>query len=154
MAEISIIHSVLTINNHEVGGYADEDGALSLPDSELYNVRRGPTGETVYSYNGMRGGELELRLLPTSPSAVFFIRMGQQIKNGSRIRVDGDYSNLSLGYSVKFRNGVLKSLPPGPTLGSTGAGNLTFMFDFESIISDFDDFRQDTGLIPTQAGVL
>lgn len=131
-------HTVVRINGHRLGGWADEEDAFMLPDIDLYETTRGADGKMLANSTATRGGEVTIKLLANSPSTAFFMQQWAQIVQGGRVEFNGSWSNSQSGASGRFQRGVMKKGPAGQTLGKSAAATREFVFDFESILATYD----------------
>lgn len=101
----------LSLNGHRVWGFAPVDEPVTLEGTEdLFTRTRGPDGTLITSSSGYVGGELTIHLLPTSQSALWFVRERQRVRRGMARYIDG---NLTLDdLSAQLRGGVLVDAPP------------------------------------------
>ena len=132
--QLSHIHSVLTINGSRVQGLSDDDVPVELPDIDISEAKFGKDGTMYTIGSGMKGGEVIIRLLPTSVTASDWLREHARIQTGEVVKWDGVWSDSNLGYSTLMRGGVLKKAPPGIHPGK----NCEFTFTFEQLIPQFD----------------
>ena len=143
--QLSLHETKVILNGHEVEGWSEDSGALTLPDAfEFASVRRGASGDMVAFSTGDCGGPVSLSLLPTSPSAVFLMKLVNKIHN-SRARViwEGSVKHTPTGASALLNRGILMSAPLWYTMGKGEVGNLTFTWEFEKIIPNFDNVKVD-----------
>ena len=143
--QLSLHETKVILNKHEVQGWSEDSGALTLPDAfEFASVRRGATGDMVAFSTGDRGGPVSLSLLPTSPSAVFLMKLVNEIhKNRARVIWEGSVKHTPTGASAQLNRGILMSAPLWYTMGKGEVGNLTFTWEFEEIIPNFDNVKVD-----------
>lgn len=138
--QFSLHETKFIINGYEVQGWSEDTGALTLPDAfEFASVRRGATGDMAVFSTGDRGGPVSLSLLPTSPSVPFFMQQLSAIREGKRVIWEGSVEYTPTGAHVELKRGVLMSGPLGFTMGKNDVGNLTFTWEFEDIIPNFDN---------------
>ena len=137
--QLSHLHSRLTINGNRIEGLSDNDVPVELPDIELFTVKRGKDG-TMYSMGtGAKGGPVIIRLLPTSRSAVLFLKWHSQIQTGMALEFDGSWQDTENGYSSQLRGGVMTEAPSGLHPGK----DAEFKFEFEEIIPEMDGANFD-----------
>ena len=132
--QMSYRQSVLTLNDHRVEGLSDDDTPIEMPDIDLVEVTRGKDGTMSTMGTNAKGGEVTIRLLPTSRTALLFMKWHSQMQNGAVINVEGTWEDVENGYSSVLRGGVLKTAPAGISPGK----NLEFVFEFEEILPDVD----------------
>lgn len=134
---ISNINQTLILNNKRVVGLADDDSPVKLPDVESAKAVYGQDG-TMYTHTtGMQGGEVSVMLLPTSRTAKEWLRDYARQLAGAVIVWRGSYGDNNLGYSTELLGGLMTKAPVGITPGSI----LTFMFQFEQLIPNYDNAR-------------
>ena len=143
--QLALHETIFEINGHVIQGWSEDAGALTFPDAfEFASVRRGATGDMAVFSTGDRGGPVSLSLLPTSPSVPFLMNLVTQIhRNRARIVWEGSVKHVPTGASATFRRGVLMSAPLWYNMGKGEVGNLTFTWEFEEIIPDFQNVRVD-----------
>ncbi len=134
-----------SLPEHTVRGWSEDAGALTVPDAlELASVRRGATGEMAAFSSGDRGGPVSLSLLPNSPSVPFFMQQYTNILvHGASVVWEGIVQHTRTGASATFSRGVLMSGPAWYTMGKGDVGNLTFTWEFQEIIPNFDNVNFD-----------
>ena len=142
---LSLADTKVILNEHEVKGWSEDTGSLTLPDAfEFSTVRRGATGDMAVFSNGDRGGPVSLSLLPTSPSVSFFMKQITNILvSKARVIWEGSVVYSPTGARVDLKRGTLMSGPLGLTMGKADVGNLTFTWEFEEIIPDFSNVKSD-----------
>ena len=138
MSQFNIATTIVTLNGHVVEGWSDDADALMMPDSfELFTERVGPDA-TAYFRTANRGGEVTLKLLPNSISAIYFVQQLTAILvDSARIRWDGSVRDVANGISATLVNGVMKQTPLGITGGAGDFANRNFMFFFDEIVPDY-----------------
>ena len=139
MNVLSHLHSILTINGEQVQQLADDDVPVEMPDMDLYETTRGKDGAMYAFGTGVRGGEVTVKLLPTSVTAKSWLRKVALIQRGASIVWEGVWEDSTLGYSTLLRGGVLKKAPPAVHPGK----NVEFMFDFEECVPQYDSANFD-----------
>ena len=134
----SLEHTIVQINGHNCGGWADEDDALMMPDVELAQVVRGADGQMLATSTGNRGGQISLKFLANSKSNQFFMEQAVRIKQGAVVNFSGTINNPQSGVSVQLDNGVMVQAPLGQTQGRSAAASREFVFEFETITPNYD----------------
>ena len=143
VAAFSLEHVSVTLGGHLVRGFADEDDALMLPDAvSFFEVSRGADGSMEVMRNGVKGGELQLKLQPSSPSVQFFmnqvsLQMGDQGSSGTIVSWQGEVIDSRNGAKVTLSDGVLTEAPLGQTYGAGAAATMVFKWQFEIIKPDW-----------------
>lgn len=130
-------HIELVINGHRFDGYADDDSPVEFPDMELVDTQRGKDGTLYGTDTAMIGGEVTVKLLPVSQSAIRVLRWFDEIQRGARLEFEGNYGDAELNYSAQMRGGFLKRCPAMIDPGKT----FEVVFEFEQIIPDMDGAR-------------
>ena len=148
LADVEVI-----LNEHIVKGWSEDTGALTLPDAfEFASVRRGATGDMAAFSTGDRGGPVSLSLLPTSPSVPFFMQQVSAIREGKRVIWEGSVEYKPTGARVTLDRGVLMSGPLGWIMGKADVGNMTFTWEFQDIIPNFDNVKLPIPASPDNGG--
>ena len=132
-------HSRLTLNSHRVEGLALEDVPVEMPSIVLYDIVRGKDGTMYANGTGAKGGPVMVRLLPSSRSALQFLKWHSQIQDGAVIEFNGSWEDSENGYSTTLRGGYMTEAPSGLHPGQ----NAEFTFEFEEVIPDVDGARFD-----------
>ena len=158
--ELSLEDTTVTLNGHAVqgsksnivGAWSEDTDALTLPDAfEFATVRRGAAGDMVAFRTGDRGGPVSLKLLPNSPSVPFFMRQVTEILvNRAVVIWDGSVHHVRTGARATLRRGVLTAGPLWYTMGKGEVANMTFTWEFEEIIPDFQTVNFE--YVPTANG--
>lgn len=137
MPDFSLEGSSFILNGHTVVGWSDDADALSMPNVDLANVTRGAGGTMVSTSTGEKGGPVIIKLLPNSPSAVFFMNALAAQQNGASVKWAGVYRDPLNGVVVAVAGGVLTNGPLGQTMGKGETANREFTFEFERITPDY-----------------
>ena len=135
---ISLEGTTFILNGHVVEGWSEATDALSLPDIELAQVQRGADGKMVASSTGNKGGEVQIKLLANSPSCQFLMQQMAQIMRGARVVWEGSIHNAQAGFSVTLGRGVLMTAPAGQTMGKGDVPERVFVFEFETVLPNYD----------------
>ena len=134
MNQLSHVHSILRMNGQKVEGLADDDVPIELPDIDLAEITFGKDGAMYSNGTGRRGGEVMVKLLPTSVTAKEWLRDHAQIQNGTVLTYEGIWEDANLNYSTVLRGGVLTKAPAGIHPGK----NVEFTFTFEETVPQMD----------------
>ena len=135
--QLSHLKQVLILNGTRVSGLADASPPIDFPTIELLEDTWGKDG-TLYTVATERlGGEVTIKLLPTSPDVKRFLRWFAQIQNGQRIRFEGSYGDPELNFSTLMQGGEMKSCPPTIIPGV----DFEVMFVFEKLTPQYDSAR-------------
>ena len=139
-------NSVLRLGGAEVTratGLSDDDPPVELPEITLSEQVFGKDGTMYAMATGRQGGEVKVKLLPTSPTTARWLNVYASIIKGARVLWNGSYTQefhitseegeRVYNYVSTFRGGVLKMATPGVVPGV----NAIFTFEFERIIPDF-----------------
>ena len=141
MATISILHTVVTLNGHIVSGWSDDADALMMPDSfNISTVRRGAAGDMAVFSTGDRGGPVEIKLLPNSPSMAYFMQQATLLLAHASIVWSGTIRNTQAQFGFSLERGAMTAFPLGQTMGKGEVANQSFVFEFETILPDYDAF--------------
>lgn len=127
-------HIELILNGHRFQGWSDDDPPVEFPDIDLVNVVTGKDGAAYYSDTGMLGGEVTIKLLPTSESAKRCLRWLEERDSGARLEFEGTYGDSEIGFSAALRGGALRTCRPATVPDQ----NFEVVFHFEEIIPDYD----------------
>ena len=146
---ISIEHTVVTLNGHKCEGWANVADAIQLPDVDLSQTETGPDGLDVTSSTGMRGGEVVFKFQANSRTRAFLGNQVAQIQKGANIVFEGSISNSQTGETTRLERGKIQTAPLGTTLGNAIPPPREFTFKFESILSSYDGFKSQAA--PTVA---
>ena len=136
---LSTRHCELVINGHKFTAYADEDSPVEFPDIEHLEHSFGKDGTLYLSDTGMQGGEVTVKLAPSSPSAKRVLRWHAEMIRGMRLSFEGTYGDPGLSYDVTLRGGVLMKSPPSVVPNKT----FECVFLFEQIIPNYDSAAFD-----------
>jgi len=125
------------LNGHTFSGWSDDADALSLPNIDLANVKRGADGKMIAVSTGEKGGPVVMKFLPTSPSVKFMMGMLMAQLNGASVKWNGWIREPNNQIFVTFINGTLQNAPLGPTIGKGEAKNFEFTWEFERVTPDY-----------------
>lgn len=146
MAQIGLANITVTLtdtmdHSEEITGWSDDADALTMPDEfEIMNTRFGAGGDLSAFRTGMRGGDVTIKLLPTSPSVIFLMkRLTFILQPGNRLGWSGSIHDTANKYHFELRDGVMVAAPLGVTIGSGDAANRMFRFSFAQIVPHFED---------------
>ena len=138
---LSHAHIELEIGGHTFLGYADEDRPVEFDGgADRISTSVGKDGGLYGVDEAMLGGDITIRLAPTSPSAQWCITENQMRKDtvmagGDATPIyDGSYNDNSQGRAAELLGGVLVACPDMVEPGVT----FEVMFRFEQIISSVD----------------
>ena len=131
-------HTTLILNDHRVVGFSADADAISFPDLELAQVERGADGLMVVSSTGNKGGQFIIKLMPNSPSTQFFMQQITQIQRGAAIEFGGTINNEVVRVSGRLDRGAIITGPAGQTIGKGSAAAREFIFEFETLLSNYD----------------
>ena len=151
MQNVSLQHTVVTVNGHRCEGWANVADALQLPDIQLANHEIGPDGLKVVSSTGMRGGPVIFKFLANSRSRAKFGTWYGQIQEGARINFEGSISNSQTGERTRMERGHIETGPAGTTLGNAVPAAREFTIVFETVITNFDGFRAQSAPVAAVA---
>ena len=132
---LSHAHQVLVVNGERVTNLATGDNPVELPQIPIVEEEFGSDGTMYVNGTSIKGGEVKVKLQPTSPQVKQWMRDFAEIQQGARINYTASYGDTELGYSTTMRGGFLKMAPPGITPGVTAE----FTFVFEELIPEFDN---------------
>ena len=141
MQNLSIEHTVVTINGHRFEGWGAGADSIQFPDQNLAETNVGADGQMVASSTGMRGGEIVLKLQPNSPSVAFMAGQILAIQRGGSVVWNGTVRNGQTGVTTRLERGVLKTAPLGQSVGNEPAPVREYTFEFESILTDMSGAR-------------
>lgn len=135
--QLSHSNQTLIINGERVSALSDDDNPVELPQITLTEENFGSDGTMYTVGTSIRGGEVKVKLQPTSPQVKTWMRDFARIQQGEQINYDGSYGDPELDYTTVMRGGFLKMAPPGITPGV----NAEFTFVFEELIPEFDNAK-------------
>ena len=122
------------MNGERVEGLSDDSPPVELPQIDLVEETYGQDGTMYVMGTSRRGGDVVVKLLPTSTTTKNWLRDFTRIQNGARISYNGRYGDATLGYATRLRSGYMKQARPGVSPGQ----NAEFTFVFEELIAEFD----------------
>ena len=141
MANILSHRSVsLILNGYRFEAFADDDPPVDFGDMDIYEITHGQDGGMYAHDTSMLGGEVIVKLLPTSNSAIKVIQwfaMRQASAGAGGIIFSGTYGDATRGYSIALQRGVLRRCHP------IIVPNKTFecTFEFERFVPSVDGVR-------------
>ena len=119
-----------------------------IPDIELSNVTVGADGLLAASSTGQRGGEMEFKFQPHSPTVQFLGTQLVRYLRGTPVLFNGSVANQSMGLNVRLENGVLRMGPLGQSFGNKDPKPQIYKIRFQLILPNYD------GMITTPAPVI
>lgn len=135
-------HCKLVLNGTEISGFGDDPRPVELPEAELIKTKVGADGALYGNASGMRGGEVKIKLAPTSPSTKFLMQKVTEIHEGARIEWNGSYGDSVLNYTTELKGGLLTKGPKGIEPET----DAVFTFYFEELIPDFAGANFNSGV--------
>ena len=147
---VSLEHSVTTINGHVLEGWADDQEALMIPDIDLTNVSIGADGLLAASSTGQRGGAIEFKFQPHSPSVQFFGTQLVRYLRGAPVIFQGSIVDQAMGVSIRLDSGVLQTGPLGQSRGNKAPKSQVYKIFFQLILPNYDGMK--TVAAPVIAG--
>ena len=126
----------MNVGGVRVEGFSNDSDAF-MPPSEIEGVTVVPGGDGTHERfdTGERGGEVVIKLQPSSPTVPKFHRMIRQQQLGDRVNWDLHAENLVSGTRLEGRNGVCTKWPAGETVGGSVIGTQQFTFDYQELIT-------------------
>ena len=100
---LSHSHQQLIMNGERVSGLSDDDNPVELPNITLVEENYGSDGIMYVMGTSIKGGEVKVKLQPTSPHVKQWMRDFAQIQQGAVINYNGSYGDGNLGYNTVFR---------------------------------------------------
>ena len=137
---LSHTHVDLILSGIRIEGYAEEDEPVEFPDgSDRVEIKTGADGASYGVSKAMFGGDVTIRLEPTSPSTQQFIQWGQEQKENMRNRRafrihSGSYTDTVQRRSSRLEGGMLKTWPDQATPDKT----FEVVIHFDDIINQVD----------------
>ena len=116
----------LLLQGHRFQSFAEEEEPVSFDAPEMLSVKYGDDGTMYVKSSGMLGGEMTVRLAPTSRSAGWCLTRRMEVKRGTPMVLAGTYSDPNRNYSADLRGGVLVSCPTAVTPGTTFEATFKF----------------------------
>lgn len=134
MAEDSWRRVSFILNGHRFQGWSDDKPPIDFPKIELKETKRGADGVLYATDTGIRGGEVTVKLFPTSVSTQRVLKWRAEAQRDRALVFNGSFVNPDTNSSSRMKNGYLKSSDgesvPGKTFMAT--------FEFEQIIPSAD----------------
>lgn len=137
----SLEHCILTLNGHQVVGWADEADALSFEPHETSSVVVGPDGLMIVSNLGHRGGQLTVKTLANSPSTKFFGQQQSVIRTGGVVVWSGTLTNTISGINLALEDGALINTPISISFGNEIPPSIENVFAFETVEMSWDGLQ-------------
>ena len=137
--ELSHRQCELILNAHRFTGFSDDDPPVDFPAIDLTKIQYGQDGTLYATDTGRQGGEMMVKLAPSSPSAQRIARWFRERQQGARRTFSGTYGDPGLGYSLTLEGGKLVSAPPIVVPGQTYEAK----FSFERLIPQMDGAQFD-----------
>ena len=134
---VGIEHAVVTLNGHTINGWANEGVAIEFPAEPTAEVTHSPDGKMMVVANGLRGGSITFRVMPTSVSAAWFAKKYQRRLNGIYDKYDGSSVDPQTNASATLTNGYFISGPMGQNMGTEFAAR-EYVMVFEQIKENLD----------------
>lgn len=132
-------HLEVTINGHEVVGWAEDDPPYEFEEEDLVETKRGQDGGLYGLSMPHLGGDITLKLSPTSPTTQWAIQQKQEFKTAEKDKAaqtvyEGTFNDPVAGVNMNLAGGVFVNCPSFPTAGQT----FEVMFRFEEFTSEVD----------------
>ncbi len=102
----------LVLNGHPFQKWSDADPPVTFEKMDMLDFTYGRDGALYVNDKAMKGGTMDVSLLPTSPSAVRILRWFTQRQNDRRLQFSGMYSDTAIGYSLRLLGGFLQQCDP------------------------------------------
>ena len=119
--------TVLALNGVRIEGFSNDDPPVEFPDIQLVEEMFGRDGHMYVMGTGLRGGDVVIKLLPTSPSIPAFMDRHAMMQLGRDPGFYyGEYSDRNLGFSTYMYGGYIKQCPPAVSPGKTFEVTLVF----------------------------
>ena len=146
MPQIGIEYVTMQIGPYPIKGWSDDSDALMMPEEwEGFTTKRGADGVLLAIRNGIRGGEVAIKLMPgTDTAKILQKEIGIAAQTGTLVLWQGRIEDTSTGFTWNLYNGILTKGPLGQTYGKEDAANKVFTFDFEEIIQIINGSSVDT----------
>lgn len=138
---VSLEHAVMTLNGHTCQGWADDAEGIMIPDITLTNITKGADGLMAVSSTGERGGEIELKFQPLSPSVQFFGQLLARYQRGLPVIFEGTLVNQPMGINTQFQRGVFTSAPLGQSFGNKDPKVQIYKINFQVILTNYDGMQ-------------
>ena len=81
---------------------------------------------------------MTFKLLPNSPSTQFLQQQVARILRRAQVDWDGIIVNAQARFNVILQGGILMTAPVGQTMGKGEAAVHTFVFEFETVLPNYD----------------
>ena len=136
---LSFEHIKLTLNGHTFQGWANEDPPVEFPDIEFLETDWGKDGTLYASNTAIRGGEVMVKLLPSSRSTKKVLNWVSERQRGKRLSFKGTFSDPELGFTVTLRGGLLTQAAAAAVPDKTYEATFTF----EEILPNYNTAQFD-----------
>ena len=141
MAQIqSNAHISLVLNEYTISGFADEERPVEFPSSDdLLDRKYGNDGSMYGMSKPMYGGDLTIRLAPTSHATAWFVKERIKLKNAQTNgdplpTYSGTFKDEGQGRKAELSGGYLLRCADLPEAGQT----FEVVIAFERIIGNVD----------------
>ena len=124
----------LSLNGHIFRNWSDADPPVTFEKMDMLDFKYGRDGALYVNDKAIKGGTVDVSLLPTSPSAVRLLRWLAQRQNDARLTFKGTYQDTAAGYTLRLLGGYLKMCDPTIVPGK----NFEAQFLFEQWVPDVD----------------
>ena len=122
----------------EAKGLSDDDPPVEIPIIDFYREKWGQDGTLYITDTARQGGEVKVKLLPTSETVKEWMNIITRImEDGFRPIFTAVYGDEELDYQCDMWGGVLKMAPPNVVPGVT----VEFTFLFEQLIPRFTNAK-------------
>ena len=137
---LSNAHISLILNGKTISGFADEERPVEFPATDdLIDVKYGNDGSMYGMTKPMYGGEITIRLAPSSEATAWFVKERIKLKNaqtnGDPIPVyNGRFADDAQKREAQLAGGFLKRCADLPEAGQT----FEVVIAFEKITGNID----------------
>ena len=143
---LSFRHISFQVNGHEFTAWADEDPPVDFDKVDLLEITRGRDGTLYTSDKGVRGGNVTVKLLPTSPSAIRCLQWLNESLQDEDLDFEAIYADSRLGIALTLQGGKLMGCDPTIVDGKT----FECTWVFEEFVPDVDGATLAPGPAVTQ----
>ena len=116
----------LVLNGERITGFAKDDPPVELPDLEVGDNEMGWDGSLYSSDTGVLGGDVVIKLLPTSKQCGWFLDRLEEHKRGIEVDFHGKFGDVRKGITHTLAGGRFKKCPSGIMPGKTFEVTITF----------------------------
>ena len=99
----------LVLNGHRFQSWSDSEPPVDFPKIEVLKTKTGRDGSLHATDSGMRGGEVTVKLQPTSPSTQRCLQWLTEAARDQHLTFSGSYSDPGTRTAARLKGGRLMS---------------------------------------------